>query len=147
MRIPSPFKPLSVSSSAGSREASTSSPVALLHRRSPFVRALCVLSIGALSAIAFRTGCAQSHSRLFFAGYSVVFFLSWKRFGFSLIEFFVWCFLYMKLLVIYYLLFDSVDNFGRIYSSFMVLDRNLLLLCFCLSIYLPILLIAQFKIF
>jgi ribosomal protein L29 len=49
-----------LSSSAGSREASTSSPVSLLHRRSPFVRALRVLSIGALSTIAFRKGALHS---------------------------------------------------------------------------------------
>ncbi|XP_078164384.1 nitrogen regulatory PII-like, alpha/beta isoform X4 [Carex rostrata] len=55
MRILSLYKPFSASY-ARTCEASTSSPVALLHRRSPLVRALCVLSIGALSAIAFRTG-------------------------------------------------------------------------------------------
>ncbi|XP_078164382.1 nitrogen regulatory PII-like, alpha/beta isoform X2 [Carex rostrata] len=63
MRILSLYKPFSASY-ARTCEASTSSPVALLHRRSPLVRALCVLSIGALSAIAFRTGCAQSQSHL-----------------------------------------------------------------------------------
>ncbi|KAJ4820380.1 Divalent-cation tolerance protein CutA [Rhynchospora pubera] len=63
MRILSPFKPFSVSfPMTRVASTSTSSPVAQLHGRSPLVRALCVLSIGAISAIAFTTGCAQSHS-------------------------------------------------------------------------------------
>lgn len=94
MRILSPFKPLSVSiSCARNREASTSSPVALLHRRSPFVRALCVLSIGsALSAIAFRTGCSQSSrycvvlSKLKWFGLDQIGFLVWDLFVFESIS-------------------------------------------------------------
>lgn len=87
MRILSLYKPLSASY-ARTREASTSSPVALLHRRSPLVRALCVLSIGALSAIAFRTGCAQSQYDLFVVEYYVVL-SKLKWFGLAQIEFLV----------------------------------------------------------
>jgi hypothetical protein len=54
------FQGVQASTSVGSRETSTSSPVTLLHRRSPFVRALCVLNIDALSTIAFRTGALHS---------------------------------------------------------------------------------------
>ncbi|RWW09626.1 hypothetical protein BHE74_00053853 [Ensete ventricosum] len=39
-----------------------------LRRRAPLVGALCILSLGTLSAIAYRSGCAQSLRRSHFLG-------------------------------------------------------------------------------
>ncbi|OAY81333.1 Protein CutA 1, chloroplastic [Ananas comosus] len=67
MALQNIFRSLSISSPPHPRRPS-SSPAPSLHYRAPLVRALCVLSIGAFTALACKTGCAHSQRRLSFLG-------------------------------------------------------------------------------
>ncbi|XP_038978700.1 protein CutA 1, chloroplastic isoform X2 [Phoenix dactylifera] len=59
---PSLFRTFAISSPPYPRRPSA---VPTLRRRAPLVGALWVLSLGAVAALAYRTGCAQSHRRFF----------------------------------------------------------------------------------
>ncbi|XP_072982349.1 protein CutA 1, chloroplastic [Typha latifolia] len=66
MALPSLFRAFSISSSSPPRQPPSQFPP--LCRRSHLVGALCVLSLGTLTALACKTGCSQSHPRLSFLG-------------------------------------------------------------------------------
>lgn len=62
MALPSLFRAFPISSPPYPRRPAA---VPVLRRRAPLVGALWVLSLGTVAALAYRTGCAQSHRRFF----------------------------------------------------------------------------------
>ncbi|WOL02773.1 protein CutA 1, chloroplastic-like [Canna indica] len=70
MPLQSLSRTLSAFSAAPPRHPSPAPPK--LRRRAPLVGALCVLSLGALSAIAYRSSCAHSSRRFHYLGSKVI---------------------------------------------------------------------------